>query len=171
MFIGRQRELGELDRLYKSGKFQCVIIYGRRRVGKTALISEFIKDKEAIYFTGRETNAKDNLESLSHSIFAISSDFAASAPVFTGYKEALDAVFNLAETKRVILAIDEYPYLAQSYRGISSLLQTYIDKYKETSKLFINTVRFIPVVHGKPGAGISEPVVRPPHSAVQDSTF
>ena len=137
MFIGRQRELGELDRLYKSGKFQCVIIYGRRRVGKTALISEFIKDKEAIYFTGRETNAKDNLESLSHSIFAISSDFAASAPVFTGYKEALDAVFNLAETKRVILAIDEYPYLAQSYRGISSLLQTYIDKYKETSKLFI----------------------------------
>jgi len=137
MFIGRQRELGELDRLYKSGKFQCVIIYGRRRVGKTALISEFIKDKEAIYFTGRETNAKDNLESLSHSIFAISSDFAASAPVFTGYKEALDAVFNLAETKRVILAIDEYPYLAQSYRGISSLLQTYIDKYKETSKLFL----------------------------------
>ena len=112
-------------------------MYGRRRVGKTALISEFIKDKEAIYFTGQETNAKDNLESLSHSIFTISRDFASSAPVFAGYKEALDAVFNLAQDRRVILAIDEYPYLAQSYRGISSLLQTYIDKYKDTSKLFI----------------------------------
>jgi len=137
MFIGRKHELGELDRLYKSGKFQCVIMYGRRRVGKTALISEFIKSKEAIYFTGQETNAKDNLESLSHSIFMISSDFAASAPVFSGYKEALDAVFDLAKTRRVILAIDEYPYLAQSYRGISSLLQIFIDKHKETSKLFI----------------------------------
>jgi len=137
MFVGRIHELGELDRLYKSGKFQCVTIYGRRRVGKTALIAEFIKNKEAIYFTGQETNAKDNLESLSNSIFTISSDFANSAPVFPGYKEALEAVFNLAETRRVILAIDEYPYLAQSYRGISSLLQTYIDKHKETSKLFI----------------------------------
>jgi len=112
-------------------------MYGRRRVGKTALISEFIKDKEVIYFTGQETNAKDNLESLSHSIFAISSDFSSSAPIFTGYKEALEAVFNLAQKRRIILAIDEYPYLAHSYRGISSLLQTFIDKYKETSKLFI----------------------------------
>jgi len=138
MFIGRQREMSELDRLYKSGKFQCVVMYGRRRVGKTAIISEFIKDKEAtIYFTGQETNAKDNLEGLSRSIFTISSDFSSSAPVFTGYKDALEAVFEMAQNKRIILAIDEYPYLAQSYRGISSLLQTYIDKYKETSKLFI----------------------------------
>jgi len=112
-------------------------MYGRRRVGKTALISEFIKDKEAIYFTGQETNAKDNLESLSHSIFTISNDFKASAPVFASYNEALEAVFNISQSRRIILAIDEYPYLAYSYRGISSLLQTFIDKYKETSKLFI----------------------------------
>ncbi|MCL2204050.1 MAG: ATP-binding protein [Defluviitaleaceae bacterium] len=137
MFIGRQRERSELERLYQSGTFQCVVMYGRRRVGKTALISEFIKAKEAIYFTGQETNDKDNLESLSQSIFAISKDFAASAPVFPGYKEALQAVFEIAEKRRIVLAIDEYPYLAYSYRGISSLLQTFIDKYKETSKLFI----------------------------------
>ena len=137
MFVGRTRELNELNRLYKSDKFQCVVMYGRRRVGKTALISEFVKGKETIYFTGQETNAKDNLESLSQSIFTISSDFAASAPVFSGYKEALEAVFNAAQNRRIILAIDEYPYLAQSYRGISSLLQTLIDKHKDTSKLFI----------------------------------
>jgi len=137
MFVGRQREMSELDRLYKSDKFQCIVMYGRRRVGKTAIISEFIKGKEAIYFTGQETNAKDNLEGLSHSIFTISSDFSSSTPVFANYKDALEAVFEMAQNKRIILAIDEYPYLAQSYRGISSLLQTYIDKYKETSKLFI----------------------------------
>lgn len=137
MFIGRQRELGELNRLYSTDKFQCVVMYGRRRVGKTALISEFIKSKETIFFTGQETNAKDNLENFSQCIFSISSDFSSSAPVFPGYKEALEAVFEVAQKRRIILVIDEYPYLAQSYRGISSLLQTYIDKYKETSNLFI----------------------------------
>ncbi|MCL1882202.1 MAG: ATP-binding protein, partial [Defluviitaleaceae bacterium] len=137
MFIGRQREINELERLYKSDKFQCVVMYGRRRVGKTALISEFIKGKEAIYFTGQETNSKDNLESLSQSIFTISNDFADSSPIFPEYKEALEAVFSVAKNRRIILAIDEYPYLAYSYRGISSLLQTLIDKHKDTSKLFI----------------------------------
>ena len=63
MFICRKREMDGLDRLYKSDKFQCVIMYGRRRVGKTALISEFIKNKDAIYFTAQETNAKVTLVS------------------------------------------------------------------------------------------------------------
>lgn len=137
MFIGRQRELEELARLYHTDKFQCVIMYGRRRVGKTALITEFIKDKEAVYFTGQETSAKENLENLSQSIFAFSRDFIGASPIFSSYKDALDAAFSLAETRRVIFAIDEYPYLAASYRGISSLLQTYVDKYRESSKLFI----------------------------------
>jgi AAA+ ATPase superfamily predicted ATPase len=137
MFVGRRRELGELTRLYDTGKFQCVIVYGRRRVGKTALINEFVKDKDAIYFTGLETNAKENLSSLSRSIFALSRDFTDSAPVFTAYGDALDAVFAQAKTRRTVFVIDEYPYLAVSYKGFSSLLQRYIDEHKDDSKLFI----------------------------------
>lgn len=45
MFIGRERELATLNKLYESDKFEFVVIYGRRRVGKTALISQFIDDK------------------------------------------------------------------------------------------------------------------------------
>ena len=52
MFIGRESELALLNNLYTSDKFEFVVMYGRRRVGKTALISEFIKDKKAIYFMG-----------------------------------------------------------------------------------------------------------------------
>lgn len=137
MFIGRQQELAELERLYNTEQFQCVIIYGRRRVGKTALINEFVKGKEAVYFTGQETNSKENLEAFSHSIFSLSQDFSKTSPAFSSYKDALGAVFEIAGKRRVILAIDEYPYLAGAYRGISSLLQTFIDRYKETSKLFI----------------------------------
>ena len=53
-----------MDKLYKSGKFEFAVIYGRRRVGKTALINQFIKDKKSIYFMGIESNAKQNLENL-----------------------------------------------------------------------------------------------------------
>jgi len=49
MFIGRENELNELKRLYQTDKFQCVIIYGRRRIGKTALINEFAKNTVFIY--------------------------------------------------------------------------------------------------------------------------
>ncbi len=57
MFIGRERELTSLNRIYASGKFEFTVIYGRRRVGKTALITRFIEDKKAIYFMGIESSA------------------------------------------------------------------------------------------------------------------
>ena len=46
MFVGRERELASLNHLYASDKFEFAVIYGRRRVGKTALINQFIKDKK-----------------------------------------------------------------------------------------------------------------------------
>ena len=48
MFIGRERELASLNKLYNSDKFEFVVLYGRRRVGKTALINHFIDGKSAI---------------------------------------------------------------------------------------------------------------------------
>ena len=68
MFIGRENELNTLNRLYSSDKFEFAVIYGRRRVGKTALISEFTKGKDTIFFTGIETNAKQNLDNFSRCI-------------------------------------------------------------------------------------------------------
>ena len=68
MFIGREKELRNLNRLYISNKFEFAVIYGRRRVGKTALINEFTKGKPSICFTGVETNEKQNLENFSKCI-------------------------------------------------------------------------------------------------------
>ena len=77
MFIGREREVAALDRLYESNKFEFAVIYGRRRVGKTALINHFIDNKEAIYFMGVESNEKQNLENFSKSIIEYSSGIEA----------------------------------------------------------------------------------------------
>ena len=136
MFVGRERELEALDRLYKSNKFEFAVIYGRRRVGKTALINEFIGDKKAIYFMGVESNAKQNLENFSKSIMEFANGIEAESS-FLSFQAALEYTFKLAENERIILAIDEYPYVARSSKSLASTLQLLIDKYKDKSKLML----------------------------------
>ena len=136
MFIGRERELDALNKLYKSNKFEFAVIYGRRRVGKTALINEFIGNKKAIYFMGVESNAKQNLENFSKSIMEFASGIEMESS-FLSFQAALEYVFKLAENERIILAIDEYPYVARSSKSLASTLQLLIDKYKDPSKLML----------------------------------
>lgn len=69
MFVGRKAELLQMNKMYRSDQFECLILYGRRRVGKTFLINEFVKDKRTIYFTGTEGSAEENLVALSQSIY------------------------------------------------------------------------------------------------------
>ena len=106
MFIGRERELKALNKLYGSDKFEFAVIYGRRRVGKTALINQFIRDKNAIYFMGVESNAKQNLENFSKSIWESHTGIKTEGS-FLSFQAALEYVFQLSEKERLILAIDE----------------------------------------------------------------
>lgn len=136
MFIGREQELNTLGKLYRSGKFEFAVIYGRRRVGKTALISEFSKDKDTIFFTGVETNAKQNLDNFSRCIMEYNTGMAVDSS-FASFQAALEYVFELAKTKRILLVIDEYPYVARASKSLASTLQLLIDKNKDSSKLFL----------------------------------
>lgn len=136
MFIGRERELVSLNKLYRSNKFEFAVVYGRRRVGKTALINEFMKDKKAIYFMGVESNEKQNLENISKNILEYGSGIQADT-TFQSFQAALEYVFQLAEKERMLLAIDEYPYVARSSKSLASTLQFLIDKHKDTSKLML----------------------------------
>jgi AAA+ ATPase superfamily predicted ATPase len=136
MFVGRQAELDSLKKYYRRDTFQFAVFYGRRRVGKTTLINEFCKDKKTIYFVATESPMKDNLAALSDRILAV---LAPEAPrnSFTSFHYALEYVFKHAKQERVILVIDEYPYLAESDKSVSSVLQAIIDRYHHESKLFL----------------------------------
>ena len=136
MFIGRGKELKALDNLYASDKFEFVVMYGRRRVGKTALINKFIDNKKSIYFMGVESNAKQNLENFSKSIIEYSNGIVADTS-FQSFQAALEYVFKLSENERLILVIDEYPYVARSSRSLASTIQMLIDQYKDTSKMML----------------------------------
>jgi len=136
MFAGRERELGELERYCKEDAFHFAVFYGRRRVGKTTLINKFRENKTSISFTAVESTAKENLELLSMEIFSV---LAPETPenYFTSFFNAFEYCFKAAMKKRLILVIDEYPYLAESDRSVSSILQALIDKYQNNSRLFL----------------------------------
>jgi len=136
MFAGRERELEQLEKYYKEDAFHFAVFYGRRRVGKTTLINQFREDKKSISFTAAETTAKENLELLSVQILSV---LAPEAPIncFNSFNDAFEYCFKAAVKKRLIFVIDEYPYLAESERAVSSLLQALIDKYQKSSRLFL----------------------------------
>ena len=136
MFIGREKELNSLNKLYDSGKFEFVVLYGRRRVGKTELINHFIAQKPAIYFMGVESNEKQNLENFSKSIMEYAGGISTET-TFASFQSALEAVFKLSENERIVLAIDEYPYIARASKSLASTLQLLIDKYKSKSKMML----------------------------------
>ena len=92
---------------------------------------------------GVESNEKQNLENFSKGIIEFSSGIQTETS-FASFQAALEYVFKLAENERIILAIDEYPYVARSSKSLASTLQLLIDKYKDTSKLMLipgNTTR------------------------------
>ena len=137
MFYGRSAELERLNEMYSSDKFECAIIYGRRRVGKTTLIKEFIKGKKAIYFLAREASGAINLKGFSNDVYSVSAAELAGNSFFADWEKALDYIHRISQQSRIVLAIDEYPYLAWGFRPISSIIQAHIDTQFKDGKLFL----------------------------------
>lgn len=139
MFYCRDEELSKLNKRYNNGQFECVVIYGRRRVGKTALINEFCKGKPAILFSALNSTSTENLEALSKAIYQYKNPDSTgeSAPIYRDYDAAFRDISKLAEKERLIFVIDEYPYLAKAEKSISSRLQHIIDHIWQQGKLFL----------------------------------
>jgi AAA+ ATPase superfamily predicted ATPase len=137
MFIGREKELNRLEEMYRGDKFEFAVIYGRRRVGKTSLIQEFIKNKKSIYYVAIESGEINNLESISQSIDSLVFPERRKAPTFENFTEVLENINSLAKKDRIVFVIDEFPYLAGVSKGISSLLQSFIDQKFKHTQLFL----------------------------------
>ena len=137
LFVGRERELERLNQMYASGRFEFAVIYGRRRVGKTTLIKEFCRDKPAIYFVAREANGEINLENFSKDVYAVRERFLSGNSRFYDWESAFAYVGQLAQTERLILVIDEYPYLAEGFPPVSSMIQAHIDGVWKSGQLFL----------------------------------
>lgn len=136
MLIGRDKELSVLNKLYDSDNFEVTIIYGEKRVGKTALIKEFIKNKDFIYFRSLESNALQNLHNFSQDILEYENkDLIGSS--FDSFKKALEYVFSISKNKRIILVIDEYQNIVKAEKSFAKTLGKLIFENKESFKLFL----------------------------------
>ena len=136
MFIGREIELAALNKLYKEKTFQMVVLYGRRRIGKTTLIAEFISDKPAIFFTAQEVNDTLNLRRFSKQIYSFF-DMPETAGAFDSWNDALEFLAAKAKERQFVLAIDEFPYAAAANRSLKSIFQTTIDHGFKNTGLFL----------------------------------
>ena len=136
-FYCRENELKKLNKRYDGDGFECIIIYGRRRVGKTALINEFCKGKPTVFFSALNTTGKENLEALSKAIMSFERPDMESVPEFKSYDAALDELTALSKEKRMVFVIDEYPYLAKAKPAISAMLQHIIDHKWAESRMYL----------------------------------
>lgn len=135
-FIGRKAQLRALEERYDSPGFQMTVIYGRRRIGKSTLIKEFIKDKRAVYYTATKAGINKNIELWGKQALAV---FAPEMNMlsFQTINDLLDFLGKHSEKERTIIVIDELPYLAEADKSVLSVLQSYIDNHWMHGQMFL----------------------------------
>jgi len=126
---GRMHELRSLEELYARDEFTFAVIYGRRRVGKTSLIEEFIDrgNKRAVMFMAVESTDHENLENFSQSIYSMINPDLRSYGIFPTWNSAFEFITEESKKEKLVIVIDEYPFLAKARPSISSELQRCID--------------------------------------------
>lgn len=139
-FINRERELALLNDKCSGNQAELLVIYGRRRIGKTALLSHWLKSQAKTpqcYWVAHKTSPDRLLESLSQAITPLIHPDANDALTFSSWEAALTQLFQLARSRPLLFVLDEFPYLIQSCPEIPSLLQKIWDREKDTSKIVL----------------------------------
>jgi AAA+ ATPase superfamily predicted ATPase len=136
IFVGRAQELDTLEKMYNKGGFEMLVMYGRRRIGKTTLLSKFIENKPAIFFSAQEANDKMNLEIFSGLLYRFF-EAAEGRPAFTDWNSAFLYLAEKVRGRRLILVFDEFPYAVGANKGLKSILQNVIDHAFKNLDLFI----------------------------------
>ncbi|MCH4887093.1 ATP-binding protein [Acidaminobacter sp. JC074] len=135
MFLAREKEMMQLERFYQSNKFEMIIMYGRRRVGKTKLITEFIKDKNAIFYVAEENNDLLNKNKFTRTVL---SHYKMDLNItFEYWEDIFKFISTQAGENRLILVIDELPYLAKANTSFLSILQNIIDHQLSNKNIMI----------------------------------
>ena len=134
MFYGRENERKKLHTMFLSDGQMISLIYGRRRIGKSELIKQGLKETnlKSIYYECKQTTERNNVDSLAELIGEI---FDFPKPAFENIEVLLQFLFKMSEKEPMILVLDEYPYLRENSKGLDSILQSIIDHYKDTSHM------------------------------------
>lgn len=135
MFVGRKEELNILENMYSTDRFEFLVLFGRRRVGKTSLLQEFYKGHKGIFFSAQEKNDALNLEDFSK---AVQNYFEHQFyGKFSSWEAAFEYIGKREMTGKLILIIDEFPFIASENPSIKSILQHTIDHIWRGKNIFL----------------------------------
>ncbi|MFV9631781.1 MAG: ATP-binding protein [Methanosarcinales archaeon] len=133
-FINRDKDIDFLESKYHDHSPQVIILYGRRRVGKSSLIQQFMKNKQSIYYLASRT-----VQDLQISDFIDTIKRELNDEQISDLRKNWEVIFKyLAVSQdRIVIAIDEIPYLIESDKALTSTFQRIIDLYIAESNLFL----------------------------------
>ena len=138
MFVGREKELAFLESKYTAENGQLIVLYGRRRVGKTETLKEFCKNKPHVFFACRECTDKLQLRTFSEKM--LKEDIPARRYIsqFENWEQAFRSVTDLPSgDKKKLLIIDEFPYMCRGNTSIPSVLQNLWDEVLKDKNVMI----------------------------------
>ncbi|MDK2886446.1 MAG: uncharacterized protein PWP54_1004 [Thermosipho sp. (in: thermotogales)] len=129
IFINRFEEKKLLNKILDSHKKEVFILYGRRRVGKSALLKEVSKNKRTLFYTARKISKAEQLNSFSRSV----GNFLNLGNIkFENWEDAFRILFNFSEKESIIIILDEFQYLAEKNEEIISVLQILLDEFDDS---------------------------------------
>lgn len=138
MFIGRESELQFLENKYRTDGGQLIVLYGRRRIGKTETLKKFCQGKPHVFFSCQECTDKRQLKNFSEKI--LKEDIPAKQYIdqFADWEKAFRAILDLPYgDKKRLLVIDEFPYMCKDNAGIPSILQNLWDEIWKDSNVMV----------------------------------
>lgn len=127
MFIGREYELRFLNERYASNQAELIVLYGRRRVGKTELLTEFCKGKKHIFYTCNEYTNSKQLKEFSNKFLPTNPDVANLFKQFHDWDSAFTFLGEYDSVEKMIIVIDEFPYMVKGDESIPSVIQNLWD--------------------------------------------
>lgn len=136
VFLNRDRELSHLRKRYESGDPEFVVLYGRRRVGKSELINQFLRTATGVHLIAREESKHLQLRRFSAELGAYFNDPFLQKTGFSDWDSFFEYLIQRA-TDRIVIAIDEFPYLIKEDPSLPSMLQEYWDRRLKETKIFL----------------------------------
>lgn len=122
MFIGREAELQFLESQYRSTGGKLVVLYGRRRVGKTETLRQFCKGKPHVYFACQESPDRMQLRAFSQKLLKEKIQASAYIQEFDEWEKAFRSILELPyKDQKKLVVIDEFPYMCRNNPGIPSI--------------------------------------------------
>jgi hypothetical protein len=134
-FIDRDAEIAFLEGKWRERSAQLIVLWGKRRVGKTELVKQFIQDKPHVYFLSESTSGQEQLKRFSRALGGFFREPLLETRGFGDWEESF--AFVRAKAKRLVLVVDEFPYLVASNPGVLTLFQKAWDEYWSKSNVFL----------------------------------